>query len=143
MRKELYSAISARLLATDVIKYVDLWNRNVEFIEQESNWARPAVFVEFDPIVWDRTKERAMRTVSTLKLHIVTDWYGSASSEAGATEEALEEMFGLTKLVRQAIEGMAGKTFSRLMLAQSYTNHDHEEILESIDVYSYRGLVFF
>jgi hypothetical protein len=101
------------------------------------------VFVEFDPIVWDRTKERAMRTMATLKLHIVTDWYGSASSEAGATEEALEEMFGLTKLVRQAIEGMAGKTFSRLMLAQSYTNHDHEEILESIDVYSYRGLVFF
>ena len=30
-----------------------LWNHNVEFIEQEENWERPAVFVEFCPIRWN------------------------------------------------------------------------------------------
>ena len=36
-----------------VIKHIDLWNHNVEFIEQEDGWARPAVFVEFCPIRWN------------------------------------------------------------------------------------------
>ena len=27
------------------IKHIDLWNHNVEFIEQEEQWDRPAVFV--------------------------------------------------------------------------------------------------
>ena len=35
------------------IKHIDLWNHNVEFIEQEENWERPAVFVEFCPIRWN------------------------------------------------------------------------------------------
>lgn len=67
MRKELYKAIAGRLflIASDgsmidpeaeeqperLIKYVDLWNHNVEFLDEEQPWARPAVFVEFTPIV--------------------------------------------------------------------------------------------
>lgn len=48
MRKELFNAIKEKL-AIDVpaVKHVALWNHNVEFIEQEEGWARPAVFVEF------------------------------------------------------------------------------------------------
>lgn len=72
MRKELYKAIADRLflIASDgsmidpeaeeqperLIKYVDLWNHNVEFLDEEQPWARPAVFVEFTPIVWDVIK---------------------------------------------------------------------------------------
>ena len=32
-----------------IINHVDLWNRNVEFIEQETAWARPAVLNQYDP----------------------------------------------------------------------------------------------
>ena len=35
------------------IEHVDLWNHNVEFIEQETAWERPAVFIEFQPIKWN------------------------------------------------------------------------------------------
>ena len=37
MRKEIYRAICAALLGIDgaPVKHVDLWNHNVEFIEQE------------------------------------------------------------------------------------------------------------
>ena len=47
MRKELFNAIKEKL-AIDVpaVKHVALWNHNVEFIEQEDGWERPAVFVE-------------------------------------------------------------------------------------------------
>ena len=49
MRKELYRMLCRELKAIDLIKHIDLWNHNVEFIEQEENWERPAVFVEFCP----------------------------------------------------------------------------------------------
>ena len=50
MRKELYAAIKAAVGKVPEVKHIDLWNHNVEFIEQEDSWARPAVFVEFGPI---------------------------------------------------------------------------------------------
>ena len=31
------------------IKHIDLWNHNVEFIEQEEYWERPAVFIDSGP----------------------------------------------------------------------------------------------
>lgn len=43
MRKELYRLLCSELKAIDLIKHIDLWNHNVEFIEQEENWERPAV----------------------------------------------------------------------------------------------------
>ena len=47
MRKEIYKMLCERLGNIPEIKYIDLWNHNVEFIEQEDNWERPAVFVSF------------------------------------------------------------------------------------------------
>lgn len=55
MRKELYNMLCKELkeVGGGLIKHIDLWNHNVEFIEQEENWERPAVFVEFCPIRWN------------------------------------------------------------------------------------------
>ena len=36
MRKELYRLLCSELKAIDLIKHIDLWNHNVEFIEQET-----------------------------------------------------------------------------------------------------------
>ena len=41
MRKELYNLLCRELGAIAEIKHIDLWNRNVEFIEQEEGWERP------------------------------------------------------------------------------------------------------
>lgn len=142
IRRDIYEDVCSSLLETGVIKHVDLWNRNVEFIEQENNWERPAVFVEFDPIQWDRsTKENSMRTRSTIKLHIVTDWSGSASANSPALEDALD-VFKYPAIVQAALEGLGGASYGPLTLAESYTNHDHEELIESIEVYRYRGEVY-
>ena len=62
-----------------LIKHIDLWNHNVEFIEQEENWERPAVFVEFCPIRWNAIVDGVeYRAEPEVKLHIVTDWPGAA-----------------------------------------------------------------
>lgn len=124
------------------IKHVDLWNQNVEFIEQEAAWERPAVFVEFGTIDWSRTKASAMDTQAELRLHVVTDWHGSAASDSETRAESLA-VFELLDEIRVAIEGLTGETFDRMQLRSSLTNHNHEELLESIEVFGYRGLVCF
>ena len=42
MRKELYNMLCKELkeVGGGLIKHIDLWNHNVEFIEQEENWER-------------------------------------------------------------------------------------------------------
>ena len=66
MRKELFNAIKAKL-ASDVpeVQHIDLWNHNVEFVEQEEGWARPAVFVEFGKI-GSQVLRRALSRAATL-----------------------------------------------------------------------------
>ena len=58
MRRQLYLDIKNRLQSIigedeqPLIKHFDLWNRQVEFIEEETPFECPAVFVEFDRLDW-------------------------------------------------------------------------------------------
>lgn len=119
------------------IKHIDLWNHNVEFLEQEETWARPAVFVEFCPIEW-RVIARGVeyRADPQVKLHIVTDWEGAAA-EGSEFKEAALSVFDLSENIHRALCGMSGDTFCRLDLVRSETNHNHEDIVENIDVYGF------
>lgn len=158
MRKELYKAICDRLGrlyklpdgsvceliegmevpegAERLIPHIDLWNHNVEFIEQEENWARPAVFIEFCPIRWNALVNGVeYRAEPQVNLHIVTDWAGAASAGSELEEEALE-VFDLPELIHEKLSCMEGETFKVFDLEQSQTNHNHEDIVESIEVYS-------
>lgn len=122
--------------AERIIPHIDLWNNNVEFIEQEENWERPAVFVEFRPIRWKAIVSGVeYRAEPEVKLHIVTDWAGSASEGSDFKEEALE-VFDLPELIHERLTCMEGETFKVFDLVESQTNHNHEEIVENIEVYS-------
>ena len=138
MRKELYKALCERLKSIGEIKHIDLWNRNVEFIEQETLWERPAVFIEICPITWEQTLGGKLQRGSGLvKLHIVTDWKGSAADGSPCQEESLA-VFDYSQKIQSVIDGLTGEKFHALHLAETYTNHDHEEIVESIEVYKMR-----
>jgi hypothetical protein len=132
MRKELYNAIKAKL-ESDVpeVKHVDLWNHNVEFIEQEDGWERPAVFVEFGQITWSPFQGCGYRGRGFVNIHLVTDW----------AEGGQDAAFDLSLKVHAALDGLDGTTFSGMALAETYTNHNHEEILESIDSYAVKYLL--
>lgn len=135
MRKELYETICKKLMATGQIKHVDLWNQNVEFIEQEEVWNRPAVFVEFTPIRWNAlVPGKEYRAEPIIKLHIVTDWNGSAAEGSPLKEESLE-VFDLCETVDEALCNIDGETFLEFDLVGSDTNHNHEDILENIEIF--------
>jgi hypothetical protein len=71
---------------------------------------------------------------------VVTDWQGSAASDSETRAESLQA-FDLLDRIRTEMEGLEGATFSRMTLQQSMTNHNHEELLENIEIYSYKGAV--
>lgn len=132
MRQELYAAIKARIRdVVPAVKHIDLWNHNVEFIEQEQSWERPAVFVEFGPITWQPYVGCRYRGEGSVKLHVVTDWL----------EGGQEAAWTLVGKIREAMEDVEGKEFYGLRLTETLTNHNHEDILESIEGYVVKGVI--
>ena len=139
MRKEIYKMLCERLGNIPEIKYIDLWNHNVEFIEKEDNWERPAVFVELCPINWEATVA-GMRYVTEAKvnLHVVTDWLGSSAANSDQREESLT-VFDLLEKIHTALADVDGEHFKEFDISNSTTNHNHEDILENIETYRYEG----
>lgn len=134
---EIYAAVSKALIATGSVKYVDLWNHNVEFIEQETDWERPAVFIEFQPIEWKATQAGVRYvTESSLQLHIVTDWSGGTSS---VDAEQHLEVLDLLDTIHSSLRLLEGAHFTELQLGSTVMNHNHEDIVETIERYDYVG----
>lgn len=132
MRKELFNAIKAKL-TSDVpeVRHIDLWNQNVEFLDEEEVWARPAVFVEFGTIAWTPFQGKRQRGKGVVNIHLVTDW----------AEGGHDAAFDLSRKVCCALDGLEGEEFDGMALVETRTNHNHEEIMESIDSYAVRYLL--
>lgn len=134
MRQEIYRTIRERLAAIHggAIRHIDLWNRNVEFIEQETPWERPAVFVEFHPIRWNPIVAGAeYRADVEVSLHVVTEW---TADPAGL------EAFTLLDAIHRALAGLNGDNFLDFDLARSTTNHNHEELVEHVETFRCIGV---
>lgn len=139
MRKEIYEMLCDRLkeVGGGAIKHIDLWNHNVEFIEQEEQWDRPAVFIEFQPIQWRQVKTGSSISYTSrcrLSLHVVTDWHGSSSADSEFREKSLSYL-DLLEDIHASLRGLSGQSFNGLDLVESLTNHNHDELLESIEIY--------
>lgn len=110
MRRELYDKIASALakVGDGAVKHIDLWNRNVEFIEQETAWERPAVFIEFEPVQWKSIVPGVeYRAEARVRLHIVTDW---ANCNGGLT--GCGDLFDLPELIHEQLAGLEGNTLS-------------------------------
>ncbi len=138
MIKELYDRITSALRAVEggPIKHIDLWNQNVEFIDEEEAWERPAVFIEFGEIHWDPFKgpTDGLTGKGEVLLHIVTDWKGSAADGSRYQAETMED-YALPDRIHAQMRGLRGETFRNLFLSRTLTNHNHQELLENIEVY--------
>lgn len=141
MRKQLYLAVIQRLKTitdTDgepVLKHFDLWNQNVAFIEQEAIFAMPAVFVEFTPINWKSLGGGVQTANIVFHLHIVTATPGSAADGSAFQPDSLQ-LFDLLDDIHRALTGHRGQHFRQLQRISSNTNHNHEEVIESIETFS-------
>lgn len=160
MIKYLYLELEKKLLAINdeqpkprpVFKHCDLWNRQVEFLEKETPFQTPAVFVEFpDEIQWRTDGQHIQDADLTIRLHIVTPWYANTASnviDGDVRATALAYLDIPTVLFRQ-LHGQHGTVednsdprnpqvignFNALTRIASRVNHDHERFVDSIETY--------
>ena len=139
MISEIYNAITNAIRTIDdgLIRHIDLWNQNVEFIEEDEAWDRPAVFVEFGEIVWEPYKGpvKGVNGKGEILLHIVTDWKGSAADGSQYKDETLQD-YELSTAIHAVLHDLEGDHFRITTLARTLTNHNHQELLENIEVYN-------
>jgi len=141
----MYLGIVARLKAmadssgASVIKTFDLWNEQVDFIEEEDPFETPAVFIEFLPIEWKGPSSLLQQADASFKLHIITDYQGSAKDGSSLQGESLER-FRISKDITKILTGLTikdgGSVMTQVRRTGSAPNHNHGEIIEDIDIYS-------
>lgn len=139
MRLQIYKAICERLTAqVPDIKHIDLWNNNITVLSGGAVWPRPAVFVEFETIEWKQLQHRARMADIAVRLHIVTDSVSYNGSKDPKQDTALA-FFDLLNKVNAAMQDLRGNNFAGFMLTTSATNHDHAELIESVERYITRA----
>lgn len=135
MRKQIYKAICERLTQEiPEVKYLDLWNNNIAVLSGGAVWPRPAVFVEFEAIEWKQAQNRVRRGDVAIRLHIITDAISYNGNSDERQEEALSYLDMLDR-INAAMQGLRGDNFAGFMLTTSAMNHDHAELIESVERY--------
>ncbi|MDO4367685.1 MAG: hypothetical protein Q4C26_03115 [Bacteroidales bacterium] len=136
---EIYKGIADILMngLDGAVRHVDLWNEQVAFIEEEAPFDFPAVFVQFGQIDWKPVNVGTglcWRGECLVSLHIVSRWPGSAAAGSGEMDEALG-VFDLAKRIHYKLEDIPGAGYDGMRLVGSIVNHNHEDIIENIEVY--------
>lgn len=124
-----------------LVKTYDLWNEQVDFIEEEEPFARPAVFLEFMPYKWQMLSAATQTATVPIRLHVVTDWKGSSKKGSRYQEQTLRRFDLLDKLSGHLHNflGNDGKVFFDMFRrTASDTNHNHAEVIEDIEEYTFR-----
>jgi len=108
MRKQLYLAIISQLkliqlndqgkyiTATTLdnkkssIKHFDIWNNNLQYIEETPPFDCPAVFLQFQPITWEARSKGVRGADVSVTLHVVTANRAPSAKELNHETKALE-----------------------------------------------------
>lgn len=142
MRANIYLALVDKLkeytdaLGNKVFKHFDLWNEQVEFIEEEAPFETPAVFIEFRTIEWNDTMQNVQRGKIPVSLHVVTEWKGSECDGSIYQQNSLKRF--------AIVDGIAEHLFNwkyndgrvniqQMQRTTSNTNHNHGELVEDIE----------
>ena len=134
MRKTIFKAVAQRIReAVPEIRHVSLWNEHMAEITKVTAWPTPSVFVQFEEYQVRHCGQHVYQADVPVVLHIVTRAkVFPAGYEDSRLDDALE-YFALIDRVHVAMSTLSGENFSTLMLTTSSTNHNHDELLESIE----------
>lgn len=139
MRKQIFKAICDRLAEkVPEVAFIDLWNDNVNTLNGGTAFPFPAVFVEFETIEWRQQGNSARMGDIAVRLHIVTRAMTTNGSKDSRMEEALA-YFDIIDRINAAMQRLSGENFASFMLTTSATNHNHAELIESVERYVTRA----
>lgn len=140
MRKQIFLAIATRIKEqVPEIKFIDLWNEHLAEITTSTAWPTPSLFIEFEQYEVRQAANHCAMADIPVRLHVVTR---TKPYSAGIDDKRLEaalDYFALLDKVHIAMATLAGDNFSTFMLTTQATNHNHAELIESIDRYITRA----
>lgn len=148
MRTFLYTTIESIIQSLrdeqdqPLIATFDLWNEQVDFIEQETPFATPAVFIHFLDITYRRGTGVTQATVP-FRLHVVTPWAGSIRPDSPFRDDNLRRFRLLQQVADAMLFTRASATrysLTGITHQSSSTNHNHEDLVEDIELF--QAIVF-
>ena len=135
MRKQIFQAIGRRIAErVPDVKFIDLWNNNVAALAGGAVWPTPALFVEFEEIEWRQQGNAARMGNVAVRLHIITRAVTTNGHNDQRQAQALAYL-DLIDRVNAAMQGLRGEHFAAFQLTTSATNHEHAELIESVERY--------
>ena len=153
MRKQLYLAIISQLkliqlndqgkyiTATTLddkkssIKHFDIWNNNLQYIEETPPFDCPAVFLQFQPITWEARSKGVRGADVSVTLHVITANRTPSAKELNHETKALA-FFDLLDAINYNLYNLKGDFFRYLTSISSATDHDHDDLIDSMETYS-------
>ncbi len=155
MRKQLYQSIIAQLKLIQVdengnyytaltpspqgegaggevaIRHFDVWNNQIRYIADETPFALPAVFLQFQPIQWEQRSKGIRAADVSLTLHVIT------RHRAGGSQSLTQlNFFDLLDAINANLYGLKADFFRNLVSTASATDHDHDELIDSQETYT-------
>ena len=116
------------------VRTYDLWNEQVDL---------PAVFLEFMPYKWTTLSGAVQQAAVTVRLHVVTPWKGSSRKGSRYQQQSLER-FSLLEEISACLHDFKGDNgkvcFDMFRRTASDTNHNHAEVVEDVEEYTFRAV---
>ena len=119
-----------------LFKHFDLWNQNVEFLEEETPFQTPAVFFEFLPIQWKTLGQQVQDADLSIIFHIVTEQYDTtAKYTPNKIRQQMLDYLNMPSWVIKKMQGYCTPFTNGLMRVRSVPNHNHGRYIDSPEEY--------
>lgn len=140
MRKQIFYAIAKRIKEqVPRSMFIDLWNEHLAEITSTTAWPVPSLFIEFEQYDVRQAGNHVCMADIPVRLHIITRAKVYSGGSCDSRLEAALDYFDLIDQVHAAMATLAGENFSTFMLTTSATNHNHAELIESVERYITRA----
>lgn len=116
-----------------LFRHFDLWNQQVAFLEEETPFETPAIFVEFRPIPWKTAGYKNQSAQATVRFHVVTPWFAQTADYSPDKLTALDYL-DLPDYLLMLFEGNFLTSHTGPWTRnQSETNHNHTRYVDSVE----------
>lgn len=140
MRKLLFLALVERLkLIVDtrkqpVFRHFDLWNNQLQHLQEEKIFETPAIFIEFQPLQWKSTGNNLRQAELNFNLHIVYKTKALTAANSSTQTEALMR-FELADAIHKQLRGWSpDRTYCGTIAGTaSVTDNDHDQLIADVE----------
>jgi len=117
-----FNAIKAELETITSVKTVKLFNSQIDNEERENPFSYPAVFIEFQEIIWLKRTRGVKEGETTITLHVAVESYKNETDSA-------PDVLAITNEVHVKIEGFGGGCFTELSKSAERQDIDHDNCI--------------